>query len=72
MGDFGFIEIRKISWQSKTAFIEFLLILCSIIPVISNESFNKDIEFCKSSKCFNSDAMLRWRVEKGELLFILS
>ena len=36
------------------------------MPVISKECFSKDREFCKSSKCFNSETILRWRVEKEE------
>ena len=39
--------------------------------IISKECLNKDRKVCKSSKCYDSDAMLRWRVAKEELLFIL-
>ena len=33
---------------------------------------NKDRKFCKSSKCLDSEAMLRWKVARKEFLFILS
>ena len=42
------------------------------MPIISKECLNKDKKFCKSSKCFDSDAILRWRVAKEEFLFVLS
>ena len=41
------------------------------MPIISKECLNKDKKFCKSSKCFDSDAILRWRVAKEEFLFVL-
>ena len=42
------------------------------MPIISKECIHKDRKFCKFSKCFDSDAILRWRVAKEEFLFILS
>ena len=42
------------------------------MSIISKEYFNKDRKFCKSSKCFDSDTILRWRVAREEFLFILS
>ena len=39
---------------------------------MSTEYFEKVRKWCKSSKDLNNDAMLRWRVARGEFLFILS
>ena len=40
--------------------------------ITSKECFNKDRKFCKSSKCFDSDTILRWRAAREEFLLILS
>ena len=45
--------------------------LCCEIPAIPKECFNRDRKFCKSSKCFDSEAILRWRVAKEGFLFEL-
>ena len=42
------------------------------MPIISKECFSKDRKFCKSSKCLDSDTILKWGVAKEELLLILS
>ena len=42
------------------------------MPIISKECFSKDRKFCKSSKCLDSDTILKRGVAKEELLFILS
>ena len=39
---------------------------------MSKGCFNKDRKFCKSSKCLDNKAMLRWRVARDEFLFIFS
>ena len=39
---------------------------------MSKECFNKDRKFCKSSKCLDNKAMLRWKLARNECLFILS
>ena len=54
----------------KAEFFELLVILCSEIPIMSKERFNKDRNFCKSSKCLDNEAMLRWSVARDEFLFI--
>ena len=42
------------------------------MPIISKKCLNKDRKFCKLSKCFDSDTILRRRVAREEFLFILS
>ena len=56
----------------KVEFFEPLVVLCSETPVMSKECFNKDREFCKSSKCLDNGTTLRQRVARDELFFILS
>ena len=58
--------------KTKTEFFKLLVILRSESPIISNECFYKDMKFCKSSKCLDNEALLRWRVARDEFLFILS
>ena len=36
------------------------------MPIISKVYFNKGRKRSKSSKCFNSDTILKWRVAKEE------
>ena len=42
------------------------------MPIISKKCLNKDRKFCKLSKCFDSDTILRRKVAREEFLFILS
>ena len=46
--------------------------MCSEIPIISKECFNKNRKFFKLSKCLDNEAMLRRKVARDEFLFILS
>ena len=68
------VSLKQNAWPGKlkAEFFEHLAILCSEIPIMSKECFNKDRKFYKSSKCLDNEAMLRWRVARDEFFFILS
>ena len=38
------------------------------IPIMSEECFNKDRKFSKSSKCLDSEEMLKWGIVRDECL----
>ena len=42
------------------------------MPIISNECFSKDRKLCKSLKCFDKKAILRWSVQTEEFSLIFS
>ena len=67
MGPFSFVITEYITRKNYRC----LLIMCSETPIILNERFNKDKKFCKSSKCLDKEAILRWSVGRGIFLEIL-
>ena len=53
------LEPRKIGSKVLT-FAFKVTILCSEILIISNKCFSRNKKLCKSSKCFDKEAILRW------------
>ena len=71
VGGLSFIKTECIARQIKEGIFR-AFVLCSEIPVMPKECFNKDRKLCKSSKCLDNEAMKMESCKRDEFLFILS